>query len=71
MSFLMDAATGDWSDELLALTGLPRGLLPPIRDPLDVIGPLTPEAAAGSACRRGCRCWRGPATIRWRCSARG
>ena len=45
MSFLMDAATGDWSDALLALTGVPRGLLPPIRDPLEVIGPLAAEAA--------------------------
>ena len=45
MSFLMDAATGDWSDELLALTGVPRALLAPIRDPLDVIGPLAPDAA--------------------------
>jgi xylulokinase len=41
----MDAGTGDWSDELLALTGVRRALLPPIRDPLDVIGPLAPEAA--------------------------
>ena len=45
MSFLMDAATGDWSDELLALTGVRRGLLAPIRDPLDVIGPLAADAA--------------------------
>ena len=46
MSFLMDATTRAWSDDLLALAGLPRGLLPPIHDPSDVIGPLTPEAAA-------------------------
>ncbi len=46
MSFLMDAATGDWSDALLALTGVPRALLAPLRDPVDVLGGLTPHAAA-------------------------
>lgn len=46
MSFLMDAATGDWSDALLALTGVPRALLAPLRDPVDVLGGLTPQAAA-------------------------
>lgn len=46
MSFLMDAATRDWSDDLLALTGVERRLLAPIRSPLDVIGPLAPGAAA-------------------------
>lgn len=46
MSFLMDAGTRDWSDALLELAGLPRALLPPLHDPADILGPLTPEAAA-------------------------
>jgi xylulokinase len=45
MSFLMDAATRDWSDDLLALAGLSRALLPPIHDPCAVIGALAPAAA--------------------------
>lgn len=46
MSFLMDARTRDWSDDLLALTGLSRSLLPDIRDPVAVIGGLSADAAA-------------------------
>nr|WP_010394256.1 FGGY family carbohydrate kinase [Paracoccus sp. TRP] len=46
MSFLMDAATRDWSGELLALAGISRDLLPPLRDPVEVLGGLTPQAAA-------------------------
>ena len=46
MSFLMDAVTRDWSDELLALAGISRDLLPPLRDPVEVLGGLTARAAA-------------------------
>jgi xylulokinase len=46
MSFLMDARTRDWSDDLLALLGLRRDLLPDIHAPTAVIGPLVPDAAA-------------------------
>ena len=46
MSFLMDAVTRDWSDELIALTNVSRALLPPLHDPVDVLGGLTPHAAA-------------------------
>ena len=45
MSFLMDAGTREWSDELVALAGVPRRLLQPLHDPADVLGPLAPEAA--------------------------
>lgn len=40
MSFLMDCRSGDWSDELLVLTGLPRSLLSPIQSPGDILGTL-------------------------------
>ncbi len=45
MSFLMDPARREWSDDLLQLTGVPRRLLPQIRDPASVLGPLTSQAA--------------------------
>lgn len=45
MSFLMDAATRDWSDELIGLAGISRGLLPKLHDPIEVLGGLTPQAA--------------------------
>lgn len=45
MSFLMEAATRDWSAPLLELAGLPRTLLPPLHDPADILGPLSAEAA--------------------------
>lgn len=43
---LADAATCRWSDELLEAAGLPRELFPEIRPALDIIGELTPDAAA-------------------------
>ncbi len=45
MSFLMDARTRDWSDELFAMTGLRRDLFPPIRSPYDILAPLSQAAA--------------------------
>jgi xylulokinase len=47
MSFLMDAATRDWSDELIELAGISRGLLPKLHDPVEILGGLAPQAAAG------------------------
>lgn len=45
-SFLMDARSGDWSPELIALLGLDAAKLPPIRRSAEVIGGVTAEAAA-------------------------
>lgn len=45
MSFLMDCSSGNWSDELLALTGISRSLLCPIHNPIDVLGNLQVTAA--------------------------
>ena len=46
MSFLMDRKTRCWSEDLVRLTGVPTRLLPPIRRPDEVLGGLTPSAAA-------------------------
>lgn len=46
MSFLMDARSRDWSEDLLALTGLRKDLFPAIRAPWEVLGPLTAGTAA-------------------------
>ncbi len=40
---LYDARTGQWSDELLTRFTLPRGLLPPLREPGDRIGQMLPH----------------------------
>ncbi|MCP2329496.1 rhamnulokinase [Hamadaea flava] len=42
---LLDVQSGQWSAELATALGLPAGLLPPIRDPGGLIGPVRPEAA--------------------------
>jgi len=42
---LMDIGTRDWSDELVELLGIDRGLLPPILAAETVLGGLTAEAA--------------------------
>jgi xylulokinase len=46
LSYLMDAGTCDWSARMVDLLGIPRRLLPPLRQPGDVLGPLTAQAAA-------------------------
>ena len=46
LSYLMDWRRRDWSDRMLALTGLPRRLLPALRQPGEILGPLAPAAAA-------------------------
>lgn len=42
---LYDVRRREWATELMDRVGLPTGLLPPLRDPGDVIGPLLPEVA--------------------------
>jgi xylulokinase len=44
-AFLMDANSGDWSDELIGLLGLERDKLPAIHASAEVIGRVTPQAA--------------------------
>jgi rhamnulokinase len=43
---LLDAATREWSDELMGRLGLPRGLFPPLRQPGERLGELTAEVLA-------------------------
>lgn len=45
MSFLMDATTSDWSDELIGLTGVRKDLLPDIKNPATILGGLNQNVA--------------------------
>ncbi|WP_436702186.1 rhamnulokinase [Nocardioides sp. BYT-33-1] len=42
---LYDLRTDDWAIELCRRLGLPWGILPPLRDPGSVLGPLLPDVA--------------------------
>ena len=53
LSFLMDPTTRAWSAELCAALGVDRAKLPPIRDGLDMLGGVTPTAAAATGLREG------------------
>jgi rhamnulokinase len=44
---LLDVTTGAWSHELAERLELPASILPPLREPGEVVGPLLPEVAAG------------------------
>lgn len=43
---LLNPATRDWDDDLIARLGLPRALLQPLVPPGTVLGPILPEIAA-------------------------
>lgn len=45
LSFLMDWRSRDWSSRMIELTGIPARLLPTLRMPSDVLGPLTRAVA--------------------------
>lgn len=45
--------TGEWSQELCRLAGLDASMLPEIKDPLDIAGYITEDAAAASGLRAG------------------
>ncbi len=45
LSFLMDWKTREWSDTLCELTGVPRSILPKLRQSYDVLDGLSREAA--------------------------
>jgi len=45
-ALLADNATKSWSPEICALIGWDMTTLPPIRKPTDIVGAVTPEAAA-------------------------
>ena len=46
-SFLMDPRTRRWSETMIDLLGVDRSKLPPIREPLEILGAVTAEAARG------------------------
>jgi xylulokinase len=52
-SFLMDAGTEDWSEELAQQVGVDINKLPEILPAYDVIGQVTPEAAALTSLAEG------------------
>jgi xylulokinase len=45
LSYLMDRHSRDWSPRMVDLTGIPGRLLPSLRKPSDILGPLTQNAA--------------------------
>lgn len=45
LSYLMDRHSRDWSARMVDLTRIPRRLLPSVRTPSDILGPLTAQAA--------------------------
>ena len=47
-SGLCDLESASWADDILAAAGVPSRLLPPIRQPLDVAGVVTPTAAVAT-----------------------
>ena len=46
LSFLMDWRSREWSDELCALTGVPRRLLPDLHQPGEILAGLAADVAA-------------------------
>lgn len=52
-SFMMDPMRRAWSEEMVATLGIEAGKLPAIRDPLEVLGGVTPAAAAETGLRTG------------------
>lgn len=52
-SFLMDPRTGQWSERMIGLLGLEREKLAPLRDPVEILGTVTAEAARETGLRAG------------------
>jgi xylulokinase len=52
-SGLYDLGTGDWAPDVAEAAGLDLALLPPVRRPDEVVGTVTPAAAAETGLRAG------------------
>ncbi len=52
-SFLMDPRTGEWSERMIGLLGLERAKLAPLRNPVEILGSVTAEAARETGLREG------------------
>ena len=52
-SFLMNPQTRRWSETMIERLGVDRAKLPPIREPLEILGSVTPEAARETGLAEG------------------
>lgn len=52
-SFLMDPRTGEWSERMISLLGLDKTKLAPLRNPVEILGHVTAEAARETGLREG------------------
>ena len=52
-SMLFDSVQNQWSDELIALAGIKKEMLPPVVKPTDVIGSVTKDAARRTGLAEG------------------
>jgi xylulokinase len=52
-SFLMNPATRLWSDHMIGLLGIDGSKLPPIREPIEILGGVTTAAARETGLREG------------------
>ena len=52
-SFLMNPASRAWSRSMIERLGIERALLPPIREPLEILGTVTAEAARETGLAEG------------------
>lgn len=52
-SFLMNPSTRRWSDHMIRLLGIDGSRLPPIREPLEILGKVTAAAARETGLREG------------------
>ncbi len=50
-SFLMDPRTGEWSETMIELLELDKGKLAPLRNPVEILGHVTAEAARETGLR--------------------
>jgi len=52
-SFLMDPRTGDWSLKMVGLLGLEQAKLAPLRNPVEILGSVTTQAALETGLLQG------------------
>ncbi len=52
-SFLMDPRTGDWSQKMVGLLGLDQAKLAPLRNPVEILGSVTAQAAVETGLLEG------------------
>jgi xylulokinase len=50
---LLDIVTGEWSEEMLNAAGVPRSLLPDVREATEVVGTVSADAARATGLLRG------------------